>query len=420
MAASLAIATLLVAVVGFGKNAAASATRTAGTLSSPVIERPASPSWAADAPDPDIAQFGSAYYAYTTGTTWGNNLGVLESTSPVSGWHTTTGLDSGSTLLPDPPAWQIKGSETSPTVARIGLAYVMFYDARLRAEPGLYCLSRATSPDPAGPFTDRSHGHFGPCSASYDGSIDPDIVTLADGKHWLTWKENESGPSHSAQIRSKELSPNGRSLVGATHVLLTQQSATYHWETTAEDPALTYAAGEWWLLFSAGSWTNSTYSEAFVRCSGPAGPCEGKPKQILTSYGRVHGPGGGATFESAAGVWYLAFAAWTGTCHGLAESCGRELYVAPVEFSRLEVSTRSLAVGVIGKPYVATLRSSGGLGPHTWSSPHLPPGLRLDALTGELAGTPGAAGVWPVMLRISTAPPRRERATRTITITVRS
>src|SRR5258708_1599561 len=53
------------------------------------------PGWAhtaldADAPDPDVVRFGSTYYAYTTGTTWGNHIGILSSASPNAGWRTLT------------------------------------------------------------------------------------------------------------------------------------------------------------------------------------------------------------------------------------------------------------------------------------------------------------------------------------------
>ena len=35
--------------------------------------------WNDAGPDPDIVRVGSTWYAYTTGTSWGNNIGVLTS-----------------------------------------------------------------------------------------------------------------------------------------------------------------------------------------------------------------------------------------------------------------------------------------------------------------------------------------------------
>jgi hypothetical protein len=48
------------------------------------------PAFGADAPDPDLVRVGTTYYAFTTGTWWGNNIGALVDTSasPQSGWST--------------------------------------------------------------------------------------------------------------------------------------------------------------------------------------------------------------------------------------------------------------------------------------------------------------------------------------------
>ena len=55
-----------------------------------------------NAPDPDVVRFGSSYFAYTTGTTWGNHLGVLVSSAPDRGFHTVTGLPYGCLLYTSP------------------------------------------------------------------------------------------------------------------------------------------------------------------------------------------------------------------------------------------------------------------------------------------------------------------------------
>ena len=55
----------------------------------------------------------------------------------------------------------------------------------------------------------------------------------------------------------------------------------------------------------------------------------------------------------------------------------------------LTITTTSLPVGRIGRPYVATLKASGGTIPYTWSvSPALPAGLTLAPATGIISGTP--------------------------------
>lgn len=399
-----------------GTGSGAGAVTTAG-LSRPILDHPQYPVWPEDAPDPDVVEFGSTYYAYTTGTSWGNHIGVLESKSPLSGWHTAVSGPFGSSALPTGPSYLYPNTLTSPTVAEIDGRYVMFFDGRLRSDSSLYCMAVAVATSPLGPFVDNAKSAFGPCSTKFDGSVDPDLVEGADGHYWLLWKENDSGPYTSAQIWSQELSTSGTTFVGHSHVLLTQKSATFHWETTTENPALTYAGGIWWLLFSSGDWENSSYSEAFVKCEGPDGPCGGDPTQILQSYDRVHGPGGATTFENRLGVWYLAFAAWTTPCTGEGGNCGRELYITPIEFRTLAVATTSLPDAKVGRAYEAFVRADGGLTARRWTSSRLPAGLHLVSSTGEVDGKPSAAGSKRIVFSVSAGSSTRRR---TIRITVAS
>ncbi len=56
----------------------------------------------------------------------------------------------------------------------------------------------------------------------------------------------------------------------------------------------------------------------------------------------------------------------------------------------LSITTTSLPAGPIGQPYSQTLQATGGTGARTWSisAGTLPAGLKLDATTGAIAGTP--------------------------------
>ncbi|HKY72979.1 MAG TPA: Ig domain-containing protein, partial [Nitrospira sp.] len=55
----------------------------------------------------------------------------------------------------------------------------------------------------------------------------------------------------------------------------------------------------------------------------------------------------------------------------------------------LSITTTSLPDGRVNQPYSASLTSSGGAPPYTWSvSPALPANLSLDPATGAITGTP--------------------------------
>ena len=87
----------------------------------------------------------------------------------------------------------------------------------------------------------------------------------------------------------------------------------------------------------------------------------------------------------------------------------------------LLVTTTSLANGKLGVPYSVALTASGGTPPYTWglASGALPTGLRLDAGTGLITGTPTAPdSTLPVLFTVidSSTPPQTSQISLTLTI----
>ncbi|HUZ44421.1 MAG TPA: family 43 glycosylhydrolase [Acidimicrobiales bacterium] len=330
----------------------------------PAVARASSPAAAMDAPDPDVLLVGSTYYAYTTGTTWGNHIGVLESSSPDSGYHTITGKSYGSTAVGPLPAWEENNTQTSPGVFYYGGHYVMFYDAT-DTKAGYNCISVAVSASPQGQFEDNSSGPV-ICQASLGGSVDPQpFIDPATGQAWVDWKSNDGSASNSAYLWAARLSSDGTSLISTPVQLLAQNEVSYPWETTVENPDMVDIGGTYYLFFAAGNWQSSNYSEGYAVCSGASGPCsqpDGSP--ILTSYGTVAGPGAGNVFTDTSGQTWMSYAAWTSGCTSYSAPCGgkRQLYVGQVTFGTPAPSgpacSRTLPAGsVVG---MASTSNGGG------------------------------------------------------------
>ena len=298
----------------------------------PVVSPTSAPAFADDAPDPDIVRSGSTWYMFTTGTTWGNHIGVLTSTDPASGWHTINNLSYGSTAIGPLPAWEQDNTQTSPGVYAWGGRYVMFYDAIDRAN-GLYCLSVATSPSLGTPFTDNSSGPL-ECQTTLGGSIDPSPFVDVDGTPWLLWKSNDGSSSSVSDVWAVPLAADGATPAGAPRFVMAKDSSAHPWETTVDDPQMVVVGGTRYLFFTGGDWQSAAYAVGYAVCSSVTGPCtQPQAGPILASYGPAAGPGGGSVAQDAAGNWWLAYAAWSPGCTNYGCGGRRQLYVAPLSFN---------------------------------------------------------------------------------------
>jgi hypothetical protein len=89
---------------------------------------------------------------------------------------------------------------------------------------------------------------------------------------------------------------------------------------------------------------------------------------------------------------------------------------------QLSVTTTSLPGVEVGAPYSAKLTAGGGVAPYTWSlsSGALPAGLRLDASTGEITGTPTATGTAGFTVHVTDTGVARQTADEPLSLAVRA
>ena len=117
-------------------------------------------------------------------------------------------------------------------------------------------------------------------------------------------------------------------------MLLTNDTVAYPWETTVEDPSMAAAGGGFYLLFSAGVYTSTSYSEGITTCSGPLGTLWRAEPDPRARTGRFSDRAAARCSPTPAEAWWIDYAAWQGGSPGCTSyTCGaaRQLFVAPID-----------------------------------------------------------------------------------------
>ncbi len=247
--------------------------------------------------DPSVVRADDGtFYAYGTEDDWGDGEGsrvvpVVRSTDLVT-WEYV------GAAFADQPRWH-NGFVWAPDVVRVGGAYHLYYSLSVwgDANPG---IGVATSPDPAGPFTD--HGALLTSrEVGVENSIDPQVV-VDDGARYLLW-----GSFHG--IYGVRLSADGLSLAGNKFQIAGDGF---------EAPYVVVRDGVYWFFGSLGSCCEgalSTYRVAVGRAERLQGPYlgrdgtdlrEGLGTPLLRSGAGFVGPGHPAVVrDDHGGDWLL-------------------------------------------------------------------------------------------------------------------
>jgi hypothetical protein len=292
----------------------------------------------------DPTQCGGAASCYFGYSTEGGFLGLVNvpvAQSPdLATWSwagpdvvNATGVSVPRDAMPVLAPWVQWGANWAPSVlARPSnppaKRYVMYYTAKSQAPAsnGLQCIGIATASTPDGPFVDNSTNPA-ICNVSQHGTIDASPYVAADGSVYLTYADD-------AGIRSQRLTSDGLAL-GAGEQLILHFDNGYDWELPrVEGPSLfsTPQTGLM-LLYSAGTFSEPTYSVGTAACTTPLGPCHRVySTPLLASRGSMLGPGGQTPVQLSDGSWSLVFHAWDDVV-GYDAGGERSLHVLPLTFS---------------------------------------------------------------------------------------
>lgn len=297
-----------------------------------------------DFPDPFLARFGRATYAYATGVR-GMNVQVMRSRG-FTGWSAPAEALPAANL----PRWVDRNHPQvwAPEVMHVAGRYVLYFNARhatlQRTEtppdgPRVLqrqCIGAAVGQSPAGPF----RGIDVPlvCSEFAEGAIDANV--FRDGENlYLYYKRDSNCCSERSAIYAQGLSADGLATLGQPVPLLANMDSPgkqddWEWRVV-EAPTMVKRGGRHFLFYSGNFFGNKNYSVAYLKCASPLGPCDDPGENpILWSHKETFllGPGHQAILDHK-GRTYAFYHGWNRDPDGrLGPEYKRCLYVSQVQW----------------------------------------------------------------------------------------
>jgi len=297
------------------------------------------PAWGEGA-DPSAYSEGGTTYVTTTAT-GAKNLPIVAVNDLT---HTYTPAEWSTAAvegLPTLPSWVngAYGKPSSPTMAKFGQTYVVFFTAPytlVHPSVTMSCIGRATSTSPTGPFV-ADDSSFNCGTEQRRGAFDPQVVFDKVGAPWLLASYgNALAPAGyvGGDVRAIPLDTSGRAveqestsdgfiqLTGARPWAQPVLSPTQAWEGAAlRNPAMTYdaATDSYLLTYSVGDPTTGGSATGLARCSAPTGPCTSSPAGpwIASGNGRS-GPTGLSFFTAPNGTAKVVLSSYAAGVEGSA------------------------------------------------------------------------------------------------------
>jgi beta-xylosidase len=185
------------------------------------------------------------------------------------------------------------------------------YFVAANLDPGLQCISVATSASPTGPFTAVGTAAL-VCPPDEGGAIDPATFTDADGTRYLVWKNDGNCCGLDTWLQIAPLAADGLTTTGPSTKLIKQTQA---WEgNLVEAPTLVKHGKNYVLLYSANDYSGSKYAIGYATATSLLGPYTKHDEPLLStesSGGRFTGPGGQDVVTAPDGSTALVFHSWS-------------------------------------------------------------------------------------------------------------
>ncbi|MBR8741159.1 glycoside hydrolase family 43 [Nocardiopsis sp. MG754419] len=278
----------------------------------------ANPVFEENFPDPFVLESGGTFYAYATNGEHGN-MPVLTSTDLVD-WELS------GDAMPDVAGWSEEGKHWAPEVIEAEPGRFLAYYTARDPELDLQCLGVAEATDPLGPFTDSDDAPL-VCQTDEGGSIDASPFVDVDGTPYLLWKNDGNHVDERSWIYAQELSPDGLSLVGEAHRLVTHDQ---EWEGHLVEGASVWVhEGRYYMFYSANGYYSAEYGVGYAVADSLLGPWTKPSEEPLMSSNEVAGgPGHGMVLEVNDRTWYVHHA-WPPDGVGDHDR-GRSMWVTPL------------------------------------------------------------------------------------------
>jgi beta-xylosidase len=269
--------------------------------------------------DPGVIRVDRANGPLYIATCTGNGFPMYKSTDLVH-WAAAGHIFNTTTK----PKWG-GGNWWAPEIHHVGDHFVAYFVA-LSPRRNKMCIGAATATSVMGPYTDLGHPLV--CDR-HVSLIDPNMMTLDDGRHVLYYKTDGNAIGEKTIIYGQMLTDDGVGLSGARHRLIEN---TLGWEgDVVEAPWVMKRGGYYYMFYSGYRYCNQTYGVGIARSRSPLGPFYKKSAPILHSNDKWSGPGHNSV-TTAGGHDYMVYHAWQGS-HSCSDGGSRVLMLDRIHWT---------------------------------------------------------------------------------------